>query len=355
LPTLLFAPLPEVHLIDFTIGAYAMIATILSGGFKAAIWGLAIAGFAGAALAGMIAWPLRQPPELASISESRKWMDFNTLPAVDRFQARDGTVLAYRHYAARGTPVGRIAILVHGSSGSSRSAIQALSQALAARGVESYAVDIRGHGESGTRGDIRYFGQLEDDMADFVAEIRNVHPAEPLTLIGHSAGGGFVLRVAASPIQNLFARTVLLAPYLGYDAPSNRPDAGGWASADIPRLLGLQVLRGLGIDWAESLPTVAFAVAPNSAKILNPNYSNRLLRNFAASRDFRQDLTAARRPIAIFAGGADELMLPGKYQEIVGDRVPVRIIDGIDHMGIVGNPTAVSIIADDVATTGLNS
>jgi alpha-beta hydrolase superfamily lysophospholipase len=205
-----------------------LIATIVSVGFRAVVWGLAVTGFAGLALAGMIAWPLRQPPELASISESRKWMDFNTLPAVDRFQARDGTVLAYRHYPARGAPVGRIAILVHGSSGSSRSAIQALSQALAARGVENYAVDIRGHGESGTRGDIRYFGQLEDDMADFVAEIRKVHPAEPLTLIGHSAGGGFVLRVAASPIQDLFARSVLLAPYLGMTrrAPGPMPAAG---------------------------------------------------------------------------------------------------------------------------------
>jgi alpha-beta hydrolase superfamily lysophospholipase len=326
-----------------------MIGTIVSVGFKAPVWSLAVVGFAGLALAGMIAWPLRQPPELTSISESRKWMDFNTLPAVNRFQARDGTVLAYRHYPAQGAPVGRIAILVHGSSGSSRSAIQALSHALAARGVENYAVDIRGHGESGTRGDIRYYGQLEDDMADFVAEIRKVHAAEPLTLIGHSAGGGFVLRVAASPIQNLFARTVLLAPYLGYDAPSTRPDSGGWASADIPRVLGLQVLRKLGIDWAESLPAVAFAVAPNSTKILNPNYSYRLLRNFAASRDFRQDLAAATRPIAIFAGGADELLLPDKYREIVGDRVPVRIIEGIDHMGIVGNSAAVSIIADDVA------
>ena len=60
-------------------------------------------------------------------------------------------------------------------------------------------------------------------------------PTVPLTLIGHSAGGGFALRVAASPIQNLFARTVLLAPYLGYNAPTNRPNSGGWASADIPR------------------------------------------------------------------------------------------------------------------------
>ena len=64
---------------------------------------------------------------------------------------------------------GARAIVVHGSSGSSGGTIHALSRALAARGVETYAVDIRGHGASGTRGDIGYVGQLEDDLADFVA------------------------------------------------------------------------------------------------------------------------------------------------------------------------------------------
>ena len=92
---------------------------------------------------------------------------------------------------------------------------------------------------SGTRGDIGYVGQLEDDLADFVAVVRKTNPSVPLTLIGHSAGGGFALRVAASPIQNLFGRTVLLAPYLGYKAPTNRPNSGGWANADIPRFIGL--------------------------------------------------------------------------------------------------------------------
>jgi alpha-beta hydrolase superfamily lysophospholipase len=267
-------------------------------------------------------------------------------------------VLAYRHYPARGAPVGRIAILVHGSSGSSRSAIQALSQALAARGVENYAVDIRGHGESGTRGDIRYFGQLEDDMADFVAEIRKVHAAEPLTLIGHSAGGGFVLRVAGSPIQDLFARTVLLAPYLGYNAPTNRPDSGGWASADLPRIIALMILRSVGIDCCEALPVVAFAVPPNSEKILVPTYTERLRRNFANHPDFRADLAAATRPLTIIAGADDELMLADKYTEAVRGLTPpvdVKLIDGVNHMGIVSVPAAISVIADDVATTGLSS
>lgn len=332
-----------------------MVTTMISGALKAALWGLAAVGVAALLLAGMIAWPLRQPPELASISASRKLIDFNTLPAVQRFQARDGTDLAYRHYPAQAPAADRIAIVVHGSSGSSRGAINALSNALAARGVQTYAVDIRGHGASGTRGDIRYLGQLEDDLADLVGEIRRSNPVAPLTLIGHSSGGGFALRVAGAPIQNLFARTVLLAPYLGYDAPSTRSDSGGWASADIPRFIALSILRGARMPWAESLPTLAFAVPPNSANGLNANYSYRLMRNFAASGDFRQDLARANRPISIFAGSADELMLPGNYQEAVGNRATVRIIDGVNHMGIVGDPAAVSIIADDVARTAVSS
>src|SRR5882757_3413933 len=297
---------------------------IVSGGIKAAIWSFAIIGLAALGLGALIAWPINPPPELTSISDARKSIDFSALPDVPRFQARDGTQLAYRHYSAHASATDRIAIVLHGSSGSSRGAIHALSVALAARGVQTYAVDIRGHGASGTRGDIRYLGQLEDDLADLVGEIRTANPAAPLTLIGHSAGAGFALRVAGSPIQNLFARTVLLAPYLGYDAPSTRPDAGGWASPDIPRFIALSVMRGIGVPFAESLPTVAFAVPPDSARTLNASYSYRLMINFAASTDFRKDLAAATKPVTIFSGGADELMHPGKYQEAVGNRATVR-------------------------------
>ena len=328
---------------------------LISAGLATVRWLLAVVGLAALGLGAMLAWPIRQPPELTSISSARKSVDFSALPAVERFQARDGTDLAYRHYAARAPATGRIAVVVHGSSGSSRGAIHALSAALAERGIQSFSVDIRGHGSSGTRGDIRYIGQLEDDLADLVAEIRKDNPAAPLTLIGHSSGGGFALRVAGSPIQHLFARTVLLAPYLGYDAPSSRSDDGHWANPDIPRFLALSLLRQLGLPWAESLPTIAFAVPPNSVGVQTASYSYRLMLNFGPGPDFRQKLAAATRPIAIFAGAADELMLSGKYQEAVGNRVAVRIIDGIDHMGIVANPAALSIVADDIATTGLSS
>jgi alpha-beta hydrolase superfamily lysophospholipase len=335
-----------------------MIATIVSGGFKVVVWGLAIAGFAALVLAAMIATPVVAPPELRSISAARGAVDMSGLPAIEQFQARDGTWLGFRHYAATGPAAGRGALVIHGSSGSSGTTIHALSSALAAHGVETWAVDIRGHGASGTRGDIGYLGQLEDDLADFVRVVRTTTPTAPLTLIGHSAGGGFALRVAASPIQNLFARTVLLAPYLGYAAPTNRPNSGGWASADIPRILGLLALRAVGINCCEALPVLAFAVPPNSEKLLVPVYSDRLMRNFANHPDFRSDLAAATRPMTIFSGADDELMLAGQYAEAVHGAKPsvdVKLIDGVNHMGIVSNPAAVSIIADDVATTGLNS
>ena len=40
--------------------------------------------------------------ELASISDTARTVDRSTMPALERFQARDGTTLAYRHYPARG-------------------------------------------------------------------------------------------------------------------------------------------------------------------------------------------------------------------------------------------------------------
>lgn len=328
-----------------------MIATIASGGFKAAVWGLALIGLTGSVLTILIAAPLHRPSELTSISTTARAVDRSGMPALARFHARDGTELAYRHYPAGAPASGQVAVVIHGSSGSSV-AVHALAKGLAERGVETYAPDIRGHGASGTRGDIVYPGQLEDDLSDLVGEIRKAHPAAPLTLLGHSSGGGFALRVAGSPIQNLFKRTVLLAPYLGYDAPSSRKDAGGWASPDIPRFLGLTVLHRLGILCCESLPTIAFAVAPDSSAILASTYSYRLMRNFGSSRDYREDLSAAARPVALFAGAADELMFPDKYREAVGPRASVTLVDGVNHMGIVSDPAAVSAIVDDVVRAG---
>jgi alpha-beta hydrolase superfamily lysophospholipase len=314
---------------------------------------LALVGALALVLVAMLATPLAPPPELKSIAQTARAVDRSTMPPLERFSARDGTQLAFRHYPVRGLSSGRVAILVHGSSGSSAAA-HALADALAAHGVETFAPDIRGHGGSGTRGDIAYLGQLEDDMEDFVAVVRKAAPDQPITLLGHSAGGGFALRLASSPIKDLFARTVLLAPYLGYDAPTNRPRSGGWVSVDMPRFFALAAMRRVGLNCCEELPTLAFAVPPNSASVLAPTYSYRLMRNFA-TRGYRSDFAGITKPLTLFAGAEDELMLADQYADAIHPVAPtadVKLIDGIDHMGVVSTAKAVNAIADDVATRG---
>jgi alpha-beta hydrolase superfamily lysophospholipase len=324
-----------------------MLGAVFFFAYKTLLWALTIVGLAAVVLAVMLAVPLKGIPMLESISRTARAVDHSDLPAVDRFQARDGTTLGYRHYPAHQPAVLRIAVLVHGSSGSSIS-VHALSKALAAAGVETFAPDIRGHGVSGTRGDIGYRGQLEDDMADFVSEIRATRPDVPLTLLGHSSGGGFVLRVAASPLGARFERTVMIAPYLGWDAPTGRANSGGWAQADVPRFIGLALLGKLGFHGADALPTLAFAVPPDSKMRLTDRYSYRLMRNFA-TRDFRKDIAAANGPLALIAAGDDELMLSDQYQAAVGPAVPVRVIPGVNHMAVLSAPDAVAAIARDVA------
>src|SRR5437868_6022488 len=80
-----------------------------------AVAALALVGLITLAFAAMIAVPLTAPAPLESISKSAGAVDRSDMPQLQRFSARDGTVLSYRHYA-RATTVStdRIAILIHG-------------------------------------------------------------------------------------------------------------------------------------------------------------------------------------------------------------------------------------------------
>jgi pimeloyl-ACP methyl ester carboxylesterase len=214
----------------------------------------AAAGIAGLALAAALATPPRSPPPLASIHDGAMAIDRMGIPELSWFQARDGTWLAYRLYPSANGAKDRLAILAHGSSASSDE-MHIVARALARSGVVAVAIDARGHGASGTRGDIAYLGQLDDDLADLVAHLRESYPDAKLDLIGHSAGGGFTMRIAGEALGGAFDRFVALSPYLGYRAPTNRPNegAGRWVSVDYPRLVALSILDRFGNRWAQGL------------------------------------------------------------------------------------------------------
>ena len=312
------------------------------------LWPLAFFGLVALAFVVALAQPLRPPPPLASIHAGAIKISRQGLPELSRFQARDGTWLAYRLYPAANGAREKLAILAHGSSASSDE-MHMIAKALAAAGIVAVAIDARGHGASGTRGDIGYIGQLDDDLADLIAHVRAAYPKARLTLIGHSSGGGFALRIAAGPLGASFDRFVLLAPYLGYQAPTNRPGEGTglWAAPDIPRIIAIMMLGRIGIDWPQSLPAIAFAVAPEAVKFVAPRYSFRLLVNYGPPPDWKGALAGAAGRIDLIAGESDELMDAPAYQSVVAPLgVRVTLLPGVDHMGVVHAPAALAAIRE---------
>lgn len=287
------------------------------------------------------------PPPLPAVAGAVMNADYRRLPLLMYFTARDGQALAYRAYAAGNGE--RVAVLIHGSSADSR-AMQAVGMALANSGVTAYALDMRGHGASGRRGDIDYIGQLDDDLADFVSRLRSAHPQAQLSLIGHSSGGGFALRTAGGPNGALFDRYVLLAPFLHSAAPTTRPNAGGWVQPFIPRMIGLGILDGLGLPWFQHLPVLAFALPPEAASKTTATYSYRLQLSFRPHQDYLADVRRIARPTRLLVGANDELFIADQYApllEPVQPRLTVKQLPEISHIDIVVKPAAlVAIVAE---------
>ncbi len=304
-------------------------------------------------VASLLAAPVGRPSELKSIIAGARSLDHSDLPELERFQARDGTELALRRYQPATVRDDRIAVLVHGSAGNSAN-MHAVGKGLMAVGVRAVALDIRGHGRSGTRGDIGYIGQLEHDLADAIGFVKQSAPDARLTLVGHSAGGGFALRVAGGAAGKLFERYVLVAPYLGPFAPTSRPRSGNarWAEPNFPRIMALAALERIGISCCQSLPVLAFALPEDAALRATTRYSYRLMVNFASHWDYRSDLLAVRRPIVLVSGSADELMDASSYEaamQVSGRSLRIVLVPDVNHMGVLADPAGIAAIVDGVA------
>lgn len=300
-----------------------------------------------AALAGMLAFGTSATPELlASLGAPFRSVDFGDLPAVQTLAVSNRSPIAYRTWLPNPAPADPplVVIAIHGSSSQSAS-IHPLGKALSTQGIPVYAPDIRGHGDTGTRGDIDYAGELDDDMADFTAMVRGKYPNAKLVLMGFSSGGGYALHVAATPLGKMFARTVLLSPMLGAFAPTYRPD-GNYAKPFMPRIIALAVLDRIGIHAFDHLTTLLLAIDPARADILVGHYSWLLMRAFG-TRDYAADLRNAQTPLAVVVGEKDELFFADKFARTVDAArpgVPVTIVPGLSHTALTVDPSAVPAI-----------
>lgn len=207
-----------------------------------------------------VAGPLPSPPQPVWPVEVPQVDTPRPASRLGSVRAADGSALPLNVWDA---PQPRAVILgVHGFGDYGPSTFAAPAVAWAARGITTYAYDQRGFGRGASRGLWPGAQGLVDDLASVSAQIRARHPCLPLTVLGHSMGGGVTLAAAAAPG---FAadRLVLAAPAIWGGAwlnPLQRVGAWGLAAV-VPdtRFTGrgvvriqasdnLAALRWLGVD-----------------------------------------------------------------------------------------------------------
>lgn len=216
--------------------------------------------------------------------------------------------------------------------------------------AEVLVPDLRGHGAvPGRRGDVDYVGQLEDDLADLISARRK--PGQKAILLGHSSGGGLVVRFAGGAHGGLIDGAVLLAPFLKYNAPTTREASGGWAHTLTRRIIGLSMLNNVGIRFLDHLVMIQFAMP--RAVLEGPQgdtattaYSWRLNLSYAPRNDYLKDV-AALPPFLLVAGQADESFVADGYQPLmtpVTDKGRYLVLEGVSHLDVVNDAaTEVSI------------
>jgi alpha-beta hydrolase superfamily lysophospholipase len=302
---------------------------------------------------------------MPSITDPFRSVDFSDLPALNRYTARDGAALSYREYRAVESSASgqkQVAVLIHGSAVDSQS-MHAMAKTLAREGVTVFVPDLRGHGANQPRGDVRYVGQLDDDLADLLQQKRPQYPSTRWTLIGFSSGGGFALRFDGGPYGNLFDRYLLLSPFLSYNGPTQRPASkpatdgdGNAKNADIQsmvapytgRIIALLLLNKVGIHWFDGLPVLAFAVPPET-KSLTPTYSLRMLVNLGPRTDYLADIRNIQKPTATMVGQKDEFSLPEQFAPVFHSQrqdVTVEIVPRLGHLDMITSPAALQAVQE---------
>jgi len=265
-------------------------------------------------------------------------IDYKGLPQLKTLAARDGKQLTYRLYSARSH---RVVILLHGSGWHSQYFLP-LAEFISSAGLaQVYTPDLRGHGHTpGRRGDIDYIDQLEDDLSDFVAMVRRDNPSSVLVMGGHSSGGGLAIRFAGSKYGQQADAYMLLSPWLRYNAPTIRPNGGGWALPYTRRIIGLTMLNNVGIHWFNHLIVIDFNMPKDVRDGTETlSYSYRLNTGYTP-RDYKKDLRAITQPLFVVAGASDEVFFADQFEPVISQftKVKVMLLPDVTHMGVVVNP-----------------
>ena len=134
---------------------------------------------------------------------------------------------------------------------------------------------------------------------------------------------------------------LFLAPFLQYDAPTVRPQSGGWAHPKIPKIILLNLLNQVGITAFNAATVLEFDLpASRRSGFETLAYSYRLMNGFAP-RDYRSDLRAMSEPALVMVGTDDEAFYSDEFMPIFSKLAPqarVELVPGVAHLELVTAP-----------------
>ena len=277
-------------------------------------------------------------------------LDFETtseVPAVDSaFTVRDGKSIYYREVSGKS---GIVVALLHGSGTEGRYLVPLASELNSLTGATVVIPDLRGHGRSAEsrQADVDYLGQYEDDLEDIYLALRLEHPNSRLILGGHSSGGGLAVKYGGNT-RSEFDGYLLLAPYLGYQAPTVRLNSGGWVQVAQRRYAGLAMLNNVGITGLNDYPVLFF----NRPKEFDDefqadSYSYRLNESFSP-QNYSENLKSITKPMLALVGEDDEAVFAERFEDVLSKDAPhahLNLIVEAGHLSLPTNSTVAELIA----------
>ncbi|HEX8298590.1 MAG TPA: alpha/beta hydrolase [Rubricoccaceae bacterium] len=259
--------------------------------------------------------------------------------------APDGTDLFTRRWTPDFGASGAVLIVhgVHEHSGRHAYFASALMQ----RGLDVFAYDARGHGQSGgARANIEHFSDYLDDLEAVLAHVRAEATGRPIVLVGHSMGGLVAAAYVAEREAGALAGLVLSSPALHtFPVPRLLERAAPYVARWRPE----QVVTPLDLRKLSHDPAVerAYREDPlNTVSGLKARLAHEIL---LASRRVQARAAAFTLPLYLMHGTADRITPPGGSEWLAAHApstdVTLRLYNGLFHE-LMKEPERDAIIAD---------
>lgn len=218
-----------------------------------------------------------------------------------------------------------------------------------AHGMQTYAVDLRGHGQSpGQRGHVDSWLQWVQDAAAFVRHVENIAPGEVVPL-GHSFGGAVMLSTVLAGKLSETRRFVVSSPALRLKVavPGWKAGLGKLTASIAPKLaLSNEVDPGSVSRIQEVVE--AYRKDPLVHKMISSGTFSEWRR---ASVDILARADQIKIPFLILAGTDDRLIDPAgsvALHDKARSRSELRLLEGRYHepFNDIGNEEVFAMISD---------